>query len=55
MLNSAPISPDDQARIEEIVARGPGGALALAAISTALVFALWFTFYALVFLPRATP
>ena len=52
-----PISdmPDDlpQAdRVDEIVRHGPAGALALAGIATAVVAAIWLTFYFLVFLPR---
>ncbi|WP_296663254.1 hypothetical protein [Paraburkholderia sp.] len=43
--------PQDQ-RVDEIVQRGPGGALALAGIATAIVFALWFIFYFVIFLPR---
>jgi hypothetical protein len=39
-------------RVNQIVADGPGGALALAAIATAVVIALWFAFYLFVFLPR---
>jgi hypothetical protein len=43
---------EDQRRVDEIVARGPSGALALAGIAVAIVLALWFAFYLLVFLPR---
>ena len=32
---------------------GPGGAIAVAGIATAIVIALWFAFYLLVFLPRS--
>ena len=31
-----------------------GGAAALAGIATAIVVAIWFAFYLLVFIPRAT-
>ncbi|RKE36414.1 hypothetical protein B0G76_2594 [Paraburkholderia sp. BL23I1N1] len=58
MINS-PVPDDSEAatqapeeRIDEIVRRGPGGAIALAGTATAIVFALWFAFYFLVFLPR---
>jgi hypothetical protein len=34
------------------VRAGPKGAVALAGIATAIVIALWFAFYFLVFLPR---
>ncbi|MGN6665575.1 MAG: hypothetical protein ACTHKH_01175 [Trinickia sp.] len=39
-------------RIDEIVRSGPSGAIAVAGIATAIVVALWFAFYFLVFLPR---
>jgi len=39
-------------QVDEIVASGPGGALAVAGIATAVVAALWFIFYFVVFLPR---
>jgi hypothetical protein len=42
----------DDARIDEIVRSGPGGAVAVAGIATAIVIALWFVFYFMVFLPR---
>jgi hypothetical protein len=43
--------PDDVA-LERIYRRTPAGALTIAGIAMALVFALWFAFYLLVFLPR---
>jgi hypothetical protein len=43
----------DDARIHEIVRSGPSGAIAVAGVSTAIVIALWFAFYIMVFLPRA--
>lgn len=43
--------PEGQ-RIDEIVRGGPSGAIAVAGIATAIVVALWFAFYFLVFLPR---
>ncbi|KWE50857.1 hypothetical protein WL76_21005 [Burkholderia ubonensis] len=57
MINT-PVPPGDgdtgreTERIDAIVRNGPRGALALAGIATAIVFALWFAFYFLVFLPR---
>ncbi|SAK69523.1 hypothetical protein AWB82_04094 [Caballeronia glebae] len=42
----------EDAKIDEIVRRGPSGALALAGISTAIVIGMWFIFYFAVFLPR---
>ena len=38
--------------VDEIVAAGPKGALAVAGVATAIVIALWFAFYLFVFLPR---
>jgi hypothetical protein len=46
------IAPTADDRVNRIVAEGPGGALALAAIATVIVVALWFAFYLFVFLPR---
>lgn len=42
----------EDAKLDEIVKRGPGGAIALAGISTAIVIGIWFIFYFAVFLPR---
>ncbi len=39
-------------KVDEIVSRGPAGAFALAGIATAIVVALYFAFYFLVYLPR---
>lgn len=47
-----PVEPGDDRQVEEIVRSGPSGALAVAGIATAIVIALWFAFYFLVFLPR---
>lgn len=53
MLNVPPQrAQDDPDRVDRIVAEGPHGALVLASIATALVVAMWFAFYLLVFLPR---
>jgi hypothetical protein len=57
MLNSADAPPDpaaEAAAIEEIVRAGPWGAIALAGTATAIVIALWFAFFFMVFLPRGT-
>lgn len=40
--------------MDAIVRSGPRGALAVAGVATAIVVALWFAFYLLVFLPRGT-
>lgn len=42
------------ADVERIVAAGPSGAIALATVTTAIVFAIWYAFYFFVFLPRGT-
>jgi hypothetical protein len=48
-----PPSPEtEDARIDEIVRSGPRGAVVVAGIATAIVIALWFAFYFMVFLPR---
>lgn len=39
-------------RIDEIVSRGPSGTFAVAGIATAIVVAIYFLFYFLVYLPR---
>jgi hypothetical protein len=56
MINSSSSetpSQGDDTRVEEIVRAGPQGAIAVAGVATAIVIALWFAFYLLVFLPRS--
>ncbi|WP_322032774.1 hypothetical protein [Paraburkholderia sp. J76] len=51
----APEQPGERPQheqVDEIVADGPGGALAVAGIATLIVAAIWFIFYFVVFLPR---
>lgn len=43
---------EDDAKLDEILKRGPSGAIVLAGISTAIVIGMWFAFYFAVFLPR---
>jgi hypothetical protein len=51
----APSTPEaEDARIDEIVRSGPRGAIVIAGIATAIVVALWFAFYFMVFLPRGS-
>lgn len=38
--------------VHEIVSRGPSGAFAVAGVATAIVVAIYFAFYFLVYLPR---
>jgi hypothetical protein len=55
MINSSsprPSASEDEA-VDAIVRSGPGGAVAVAGIATAIVIALWFAFYLFVFLPRS--
>ena len=55
MINSdhpTDLPAPEQHVVEEIVAAGPRGALALAGIAVVCVVAIWFAFYLMVFLPR---
>ena len=56
MLNSDPpvddtVTPNDAA-VNAIVQSGPRGAIVLAGIATAIIVAIWFAFYFLIFVPR---
>lgn len=42
----------DDDEVRRIVAMGPRGAIALAGLTVAILLALWFAFFVLVFLPR---
>ena len=46
-------SASEDEAIDAIVRSGPGGAVAVAGIATAIVIGLWFAFYLFVFLPRS--
>ena len=46
-----PATPEDR-RVDEIVGQGPAGAFAVAGVATAIVMAIYFIFYFLVYLPR---
>jgi hypothetical protein len=49
----APSSTESEdTKVEKIVRSGPLGAVVVAGIATAIVIALWFAFYFMVFLPR---
>jgi hypothetical protein len=52
--DAPPSSETEDARIDEIVRSGPRGAVVVAGIATAIVIALWFAFYFMVFLPRGS-
>ena len=59
MINSSLDTGDDAASVQQEAAvnaisqSGARGALALAGLATAVVVAIWFAFYLLVFVPRA--
>jgi hypothetical protein len=55
MINSNPDEADLQqdAAVSASLRSGAKGAVALAGIATAIVVAIWFVFYLLVFAPRA--
>lgn len=42
----------EDAKVRDIVGRGPGGAFAVAGIATVIVLALYFGFYVFAYLPR---
>jgi hypothetical protein len=42
----------EQDKVDEIVRRGPAGTFAVAGVATAIVVAMYFGFYFLVYLPR---
>jgi hypothetical protein len=57
MINSELAKLDATAedeKVRQIVGSGSGGAIALAGITTAIVILIWFAFYLLVFVPRAS-
>jgi hypothetical protein len=59
MINSSLDTGDDAASVQQEAAvnaisqSGARGALVLAGLATAVVVAIWFAFYLLVFVPRA--
>jgi hypothetical protein len=59
MINSSLDTGDDAASVQQEAAvnaisqSGARGALVLAGLATAIVVAIWFAFYLLVFVPRA--
>lgn len=53
MLNSTSETQEPRTEdVDRIVRSGPRGAVVLAGIATAIVVAIWFAFYLLVFTPR---
>jgi hypothetical protein len=59
MINSDPATSESDASVQQDAAvnasmrRGAVGAVAVAGLATAIVVAIWFAFYLLVFVPRA--
>jgi hypothetical protein len=59
MINSAPPTGDgdtsaqQDADVNAVLRSGATGAVVLAGLATAIVVAMWFAFYLLVFVPRA--
>jgi hypothetical protein len=59
MINSDPAAGESDsgtqqdAAVNEILGSGAKGAVMLAGLATAIVVAIWFAFYLLVFVPRA--
>jgi hypothetical protein len=60
MINTDPVAADAEtgapadAAVAPILRGGAPGAVVLAGLSTAVIVAIWFAFYLLVFVPRAT-
>ena len=52
--DAASPTESEDAKVDKIVRSGPLGAVVVAGIATAIVVALWFAFYFLVFLPRGS-
>ena len=50
MPETKKLSQDEE--IEEIVARGPAGAFAVAGVATVVVVAMYLAFYFFIYLPR---
>ena len=61
MINSDPTGGEGEAGTQQdadlnaVLRSGARGALVLAGLATAIVVAIWFAFYLLVFVPRAIP
>jgi hypothetical protein len=57
MINSDPatdeLSTQQDAEVRAILRSGARGAVVVAGLATAIVIAIWFAFYLLVFVPRA--
>ena len=52
MMQTPAQEQEEDRRVDEIVRRGPSGAFAVAGVATAIVVAIYFIFYFVVYLPR---
>ena len=52
MSHTPRTATEEDSAVEEIVARGPAGAFAVAGVATFIVVALFVLFYFVVYLPR---
>ena len=50
--SDSPIDDDEDRRVDDIVRQGPAGTFAVAGVATAIVVAIYFIFYFVVYLPR---
>jgi hypothetical protein len=51
-VSASPIDDDEDRRVDDIVRQGPAGTFAVAGVATAIVVAIYFVFYFVVYLPR---
>jgi hypothetical protein len=51
-VSASPIDDDEDRRVDDIVRQGPAGTFAVAGVATAIVVAIYFAFYFVVYLPR---
>ena len=51
-MNDPRRAEHETSTVDEIVARGPAGAFAVAGIATAIVVIIYFAFYFFIYLPR---
>ena len=50
--SDSPADDDEDRRVDAIVRQGPAGTFAVAGVATAIVVAIYFLFYFVVYLPR---
>jgi hypothetical protein len=51
-VSASPIDEAEDRRVDDIVRQGPAGTFAVAGVATAIVVAIYFVFYFVVYLPR---